>query len=1069
MPNVTLNPTLNTYLQAAQGAADDKSLVASGAEVGTRGRVGSFFTSSATHRASMDGFVAALRTEYGGAAGQTANAMLAVTREQGKPLTAYMVRQLTQVARQEALRNFLDNPLETRGLNQALDQHCAAGGSLDPAAKALLRSHTEELLRADRGGEGNSAEGLYELVQRGGLPGQSDLVALLRGNDERLGQLPGSLEDKARLLTLTALPRELGRAEPADSFLLSTLAHALPRMRASQPEGALTPATVWQAAFNESLPPGLADNPQALSRALADKGQAVRASLEAGAQARNPNVPSVAASVESSVAIVSPETLAAGQRGQDIRVAAPAVPAQTLDARLNTRLADQSTDSLFARMLGENYGMSSRRYAGSPLTITVGRPGKENLALNLTGQAWPGAVANDWAAAIAGRGEGHALAEGAEGPLTLQDTRRPGMKALAEELRTAIGELGGPGGPSEPQLRSLFNCMGQNGNFVLRKLEHALGLDRTGQNFAYALSLSPGADGAIDLRISSTAPRDELNPERAHLTLSVKPDGSVSGSDLLVRALEEPNDYAVGGRAGRVDLAKTLVRNEGLLTPERLLADMGARAQTLSLGVSIQPKVLVGLGSLADRISKKISAEASAAAAPLTLEQIQARRAAEIGAFFDRIETAAAQVPENRRPAFVRACLESGVAPKPELAQAVAQLSGSSMYLAREIVAAKSSAGVREALGTLNELTSGVWAGLQALTSALPPERRLGAEEHRDLVKLALLMNFDAMLGAAGPESLARGLTRPGGPLRDALYDCREAELGSPAFHQLQMAHNLRSALADRLPEAEAQSLTEALNPDNIRERDLSIARQRDLFGPEAFEVRGASLAANARQMGIDLPATVGASLIQAQPTMEAHVVAVTTVDLREGPSDDREAGLTPALSLSTQFSKDFRRGGVYVDGHYYSPTLPPPGTEPSEEYFKPYEDAFIALFPNPRAAKLISNLLAQNLPGFALEAQIHVTPAVTQAFMAIQTDPALADKARGSIIQDFRVDTLDATAGRYRISSQMQKIAAPDADVDRFMLEIALDVTLGDPPTVDSAKIDFLLRGQEPGPGERS
>ncbi|MDR3038761.1 MAG: hypothetical protein LBV21_05695, partial [Candidatus Adiutrix sp.] len=331
MAEVTLNPNLNAYLQAAQGAADDKSLVASGAAVGTRGRVSSFFTAGATRRASLDGFVAALRAEYGAAAGRTAHALLAGAREQGKPLTAYMVRQMTQSARREALHSFLDNPTETRGLDAALARYCAAGDLHDPADIALLRAHTAEILRSGRGGEFNSAEELYALVQGGGLPGQGELVALLRG-EARLGRLPGSPADKARLLTLAAPPRGLGGAEPVDSFLLSTLAQTLPRMREQQPEGPLTPATVWSAAFNEPLPPGLADNSQALSRALAERGQAVRVSLEAGALRRGPQTPSVPASVEASVAIVSPATLAAGQRGQDIRVAAPAVPGQTLDA-----------------------------------------------------------------------------------------------------------------------------------------------------------------------------------------------------------------------------------------------------------------------------------------------------------------------------------------------------------------------------------------------------------------------------------------------------------------------------------------------------------------------------------------------------------------------------------------------------------------------------------------------------------------------------------------------------------------------------------------------------------------
>jgi hypothetical protein len=147
------------------------------------------------------------------------------------------------------------------------------------------------------------------------------------------------------------------------------------------------------------------------------------------------------------------------------------------------------------------------------------------------------------------------------------------------------------------------------------------------------------------------------------------------------------------------------------------------------------------------------------------------------------------------------------------------------------------------------------------------------------------------------------------------------------------------------------------------------------------------------------------------------------------------------------------------VDGRYHHPASPPAGTNTSMMNF-------IALFPNPRAAGFISNLLSQNLPSFALNAQMFATTGAAQAFFQItQTDLVFTG---GSEFKDLRVDTLDAAAGRYRLSAQFHKIAAEDeAEVDRFMSETTLEVTLSDPPTVDSARIDFLLRGREPGPGE--
>ena len=534
------------------------------------------------------------------------------------------------------------------------------------------------------------------------------------------------------------------------------------------------------------------------------------------------------------------------------------------------------------------------------------------------------------------------------------------------------------------------------------------------------------------------------------------PEALAANPAGLGQAAREKINAATAARIGRARDAHNDAQD--LLTPERLLADIHGKAQTRSPGVTIQPQALADLAS---RVDRKIMAAASDSDNNLSMEQIQGARDAEINAFFRRLDEAAAQVPENRRPAFVRACLESGLAPKPEVARNAAQLSGDSMGMVREIFKADSGANVRQTLDDLNRLTGDAWGELRGQTRHLPPEQQLDADDQGNLIHLALLMNLDEIMGAANPESLALGLARPGGPFRDALYDCRRVS------SQLIMAYRLQSALISRLPETGAKRLEQALNHGNIRERDLSLARQREIFGPGVFEVRGASLTESVRQMGFT--EALVPSLTQARSAIEARMMTNAGKDLREGIPEDKAPGrlTTPeqlaarAAHLSTGFILDFPRGGVYVDGRYHHPASPPAGTNTSMM-------DFIALFPNPRAAGFISNLLSQSLPGLTLDAQMFATTGAAQAFFQVtQTDPVFTD-GRVKIIQDFRVDTLDAAAGRYRLSAQFHKIAAEDeAEVDRFMSETTLEVTLSDPPTVDSARIDFLLRGREPGPGE--
>jgi hypothetical protein len=86
----------------------------------------------------------------------------------------------------------------------------------------------------------------------------------------------------------------------------------------------------------------------------------------------------------------------------------------------------------------------------------------------------------------------------------------------------------------------------------------------------------------------------------------------------------------------------------------------------------------------------------------------------------------------------------------------------------------------------------------------------------------------------------------------------------------------------------------------------------------------------------------------------------------------------------------------------------------------------------------------------------------------ALLVDPALM---MGQAAQDFRIDSLGDN--RYRVSARFTKTDAGDTTIvsqhgsERSLMEVSVEVTLGDPPTVDNAHVDFLLRGHEAVPGE--
>jgi hypothetical protein len=552
---------------------------------------------------------------------------------------------------------------------------------------------------------------------------------------------------------------------------------------------------------------------------------------------------------------------------------------------------------------------------------------------------------------------------------------------------------------------------------------------------------------------------------RFRMTLDVAPDGAVSTREFAITPRgsvlrERENDAVRMARAERRSQAMALV--EPLQTPERLLETTRARAEALCPDLRRSPSATL---DLAKRIRGKIVDAAVNAAAPLTMEQVQTRFDAEIDAFFTRIEAGAANVPDDRRAAFLRASLELSLTLPPALAQAAGQLAGSGTHLLRALFSARSGAEARDALENLDALVQGV------SRAVVIDDAEVGEDELMTMQAISLLMSLEEMGLSEGDalDAAVNSLTRQGSPCRDALYDLlRIAGSDSPDDDVALTAGKLAKACATRIAAGNsdaAQNVLQRLSPQSIRERDLSLARQRELFGPGGFEARGGSLSSSAeRATGQRPPEDIGRALSRHMQSMEAQCLKKAQDLLSFGTIVSGEQRSDPDLPLDEQFSKDYARDGVFVDGRYYSPKTPPQGTGTSEA-------DFIALFPNPEHARQLSRLMNQTLHAnmiiTAFEApELKLREGGPGLFMmASLDDPGLKDG--GKNVQSTRVETLAAAAGRYRILGEFQTISRRDDGPERLLTGVVMEVALGDQPRVESVRLDYLLRGREVVPGE--
>ena len=325
----------------------------------------------------------------------------------------------------------------------------------------------------------------------------------------------------------------------------------------------------------------------------------------------------------------------------------------------------------------------------------------------------------------------------------------------------------------------------------------------------------------------------------------------------------------------------------------------------------------------------------------------------------------------------------------------------------------------------------------------------------RDILREAAVSSAPAALPSMREpgnalRSMVGGMAGPGTPLRDALFSgggvagrfAREVLtplLSEPFSH----TDNMRSLLADLPPESTSANAQRA-----------ALGLGRDVYCDTERHYPGLNESIRAF-----LPALNEGIGRTVEEDINNYLNTLTREN--DGPIQDVNA---PAWKLTGQFasgSHDYYRGMIDMDGRFYTNRgAAAGGTETSAE-------EFIGLFPNRRAAALLSAVAHQGLPGTMLDLGLASDNERIHDFTFISvgmTEPPLVGTR-------VHIETLDAEAGRYRIGFISTKIRNEAVIADGAIEEhhmrsntytCSMEITLGDKPRVSNVKTDILVLGTD-------
>jgi hypothetical protein len=1018
--------------QVAESKQDSQILKVSGGKLAE----GGVFTTQAAKREAIDSFVAALRREYGPhIADMIKNTVISGMHESGKPLTARLVKDIVRLAQEEKTRvnahnskvveNFISGKDQENSLDQAVEALCAKWGVSSPEDNAAVRDKMKSLLTGKADGNGFhpailSPDALKAMV----LGARYDVgVSSSHSSAIKSGSMLGTMQDKLRLADLG-----LGLGGTSDVAFKRCLTE-LSRMRELQPEGDISLQTAYKALFKADPPQNCSDKEllKAIETRCDTEWQAL---LERG-------------------------TVKMGSLG----ACAAYMPWDKLASLVNHPNSITLTD---APNIGYFFqAQSTLQYAQYGLhvdpvrlsTLTVTQNGKELLLpprFSFILDNGEGGVRTE--SIEVGKKTSFPFADGDDknAYLTGKDS------SLTRRLEGLCREICGPDA-TEAQVTRVMNCLSQTPTNTLSQVGQLVGVGDQA-NFSVSFERLPG--GEIRALISSP---EELRDSNGHMSMSltIAKNGQIGVTELQVTPpLEIREQRDRDARNARVDDARTMAEPFLDMDPENpsgLLFEMRFRALQLDPEAKVTPDALRGLNT---EIGRRIQKMAKESTVPLTEAELRDIRDSVLDEHFDRLTQVAAQVPEGKRQAFVRGCLGLGLIPDPAFIPSISQMSGTSAHVFKAILEAKNSTEIKELLLVL-------YASMHS-TTVLNPDLSGRNEAHFFPAHLlAMRMGLSDLMGEDNPEVFARALTRSG-PFRDALYDA--ADVVQKSRTDKEMAENggvmqciqwftggMTGLLSD-------DTLMKNLEPYSIRERDLSLSRQREILGEDNYMTRG---------VGVALPqlASLNQGIKQDMPVFKEHIRMTAEQDLRLGPDNKggTQQGPRTQSGLSELFMLDFSRGGVYVSGRYYHPSLTQ-GTGTTEQ-------DFINLFPDPHTAGLLSNLAGQNLFGILMDSLQVAKPQNTGKELLQQTFFNVEVGRGGVKQQNTRIDVLNAEQGRYRVSTFLSTTSgAPESAIERFMYEVSVVVNLGAPvmgegprpePKVEDAQLDLLVRGRETVPGE--
>jgi hypothetical protein len=1050
--------------------ADNRALQVKDGELSKSG----FFASEDkdARRKAISVFVSALCAEYGDhVASMISNTSICGLLDAGKPLTARLVQDLIKLAQVEKAlvtehnKKVVDHFLNgtEKNLDRAMARFCAKHDVTSSKDQTMLRDRVETFLsaKAEQGGFYETvltAAALEENLARG-LSKYTGFSYLHAEAVRESGTLLGTLHDR---MTLADMGTDIGLDKKTNDDMAYYYRSVmdLDAMRRIQPEGDLSAETVYKALFKEDPPSGITGGKlvETIATRCKDEKIALVARLGEGNKNKAANL------FQWGLRMPWEKIVSLVERPRTI----------TLNDLPNMHIFfnKKSDPAIIAREL----------LTDPPRVKTIGPNNTELPAPTYSFQYDDGKGGTKTESIQVSKNTNFSFGNEAGKTVEKDADKAAYLKMGENSLSTRLGELcreicGGEGATEEQVLKTML-CVGAGSRIPLKLVAALAGTTFT-EHSNISVNLSRQPNGSILAKFSS--PEDQkLQDLMGHfrMSLEITRDGEMVMSEFeLTPPLEirqqRDNEDQTEARLARISDARALAAPFRALdiSQDGLFVQIINRAQTLDLEARLAPEFWRDLDSA---IGARIEKMASESAVPLTEQQVLDLRKDVLDTFFNKLNQIADLVPPEQHGVFVRGCLELGFIPDETLLPAMQQMTGTVTRTFEAILAAENG---HKAASLMIALSS----SMHSVTTLNPDF----AEKGVDLLPaqmLAMRMGVLNLMPNNTSEGFAEIFTQPS-PFQDMLHILANDPSGkSLKASSDDIAFTLQSFswFTSSMTGILSDNTVDRLNPYDIRERDLSLSRQREILGEGNYVVRGADIA---------MPGLAGLNqgLRDAMPILQGDIRDDAGKKLFEGdlvaelakPArlvGDRTGFHRPVeelnrpmrienriLGLRSQFASVYRERGIFVDGRYHHPSHT--GTT---------LESFIALFPNSRVPEQLSNLATEDMRGLFLR---HLGSAAPQKMYDLIWNNTFRRDLDGDHQVNMRIETLNADQGQYRLTRlYCNDPNNPDSSLDRYMYEVSVDVNLGAPtvhpdkrplPTVEDVRLDFLIRGQEAVPGE--